>query len=64
MSSELIGKWIEEQLNNGKTEEMLDNTVFYDGSTTIIIKKSISKGKFDLRTTFGKAVNLNDLKST
>ncbi|MFB5758906.1 hypothetical protein [Paenibacillus medicaginis] len=59
---QLISEWISEQIELGKTDDELNNRVFYDGSDVYTIKKSNRKGIFDLRCTIGGAISLKDLR--
>jgi hypothetical protein len=58
-NSDKINKWINDQLENGKTEDELNGKVFYDNNDTYTINKSGKK--FNLKVKFGNGVNLESI---
>jgi 6,7-dimethyl-8-ribityllumazine synthase len=60
--SEMIEKWIEEMRNRGMKDEDMYGTMFVKGDAVYELKKSKRKGKFDLRCTIGKVINLDTYK--
>lgn len=60
-NSEIISSWINEQIESGKTDDELNGKVFYEGDAIYTIKKAGRKNTFDLKCTFGGAVNLASL---
>lgn len=55
--SDLVEKWIEEQLQEGKTPEQLAGQMFVSGNTVYKIGKPNKKGQFNLKIYCG-AVDL------
>ncbi|QSF43417.1 hypothetical protein [Paenibacillus tianjinensis] len=56
-----ISNWISKQITLGKTDDELNGKVFYDGNDSYVIKKTRKSGVFDMKCTFGGAVDLNTI---